>query len=73
MGKIILELSDEDLLQLGELKIKEELGQTLKWLKMKGLLKSISHALSSLEIDYEGEVEGIKQESWQEYKKELPL
>ena len=72
MGKIILELSDEDLLQLGESKIKEEVGQTLKRLKMKGLLKSISHALSSLEINYESEVERIKQESWQEYKKELP-
>lgn len=73
MGKIILELSDEDLLKLGELKIKEELEQTLKWLKMKGLLKSISHALSSLKIDYEGEIEAIRQESWQEYKKDLPL
>ncbi len=72
MGKIVLELSDEDLLQLGKLKIKEEVEQTLKWLKMKGFLKSISHALS-LKIDYEGEVEKIKQESWQEYKKELPL
>ncbi len=69
MGKIILELSDEDLLKLGEQKIKEELEQTLKWLSMKGLLKSISHVLSSLEIDYEGEIEVIKQESWQEYKK----
>jgi len=73
MAKIVLELSDEDLLQLGEQKIKEELGKTLKWLKMKGLLKSISHALHSLEIDYEHEVEGIKQEGWQEYKKDLPL
>ena len=73
MGKIILELSDEDLLQLGEQKIKEEVGQTPKWLKMKGLLKSISHALKSLEIDYEGDVEKIRQESWQEYKKELPI
>lgn len=73
MGKIILELSDEDLLQLGEIKIKEELEQTLKWLKMKGLLKSIAHALSTLEIDYEGEVEKIKQESWQEYKEDIPL
>ncbi len=73
MGKIILELSDEDLLKLGEQKIKEELEQTLKWLSMKGLLKSISHVLSSLEIDYEGEIEVIKQESWQEYKKDLPI
>lgn len=73
MGKIVLELSDEDLLQLGKLKIKEEVEQTLKWLKMKGFLKSISHALSTLKIDYEGEVEKIKQESWREYKKELPL
>ena len=73
MGKIILELSDQDLLQLGEVKIKEEVRQTLKWLKMKGLLKNISQALNSLKIDHEAEVNKIKQESWQEYKKELSL
>lgn len=73
MGKITLELNDEDLLKLGELKIKEEMGRTLKWLKMKGLLKSVSQALSTLEINYEDEVEKIKQESWSAYKKGLPL
>lgn len=73
MGKIILEVRDEDLLQLGEIRIKEEIEQTLKWMKMKGLLKSITSALSSLKIDIEKEVEMIKEDAWQEYKKELPL
>ena len=73
MSKIIFEIKDKDLLQLGETRIKEEIGHTLKWLKMKGLLKSISEALSSLEINYEKEVEIIKEDTWRKYKKELPL
>jgi len=73
VSKIILEIGDDDLLRLGELRIKEEIEQTLKWMKMKGLLKSIASALSSLKIDIEKEVEMIKEDSWQEYKKELPL
>ena len=73
MSKIILEIKDEDLLQLGEVRIREEIEQTLKLMKMKGLLKSISEALSSLEIDYENEVKIIKEDAWQKYKKDLPL
>ncbi|GJQ24934.1 MAG: hypothetical protein HBSAPP01_27240 [Candidatus Brocadia sapporoensis] len=73
MSKIILEVGDDDLLRLGELRIKEEIEHTLKWMKMKGLLKSIASALSSPKIDIEKEVEMIKEDVWQEYKKELPL
>ena len=73
MGKITLEISDEDLLQLGEAKIKEEIEHTLKLVKMKGLLKDISVALGSLEIDYEKELEEIRKDVWEEYKKDLPL
>lgn len=73
MSKIILEIKDEDLLQLGEVRIKEEIEQTLKMMKMKGLLKNISESLSSLAVDYEKEVEMIKEDVWQKYKKELPL
>ena len=73
MGKIILEVKDEDLLQLGKIRIREEIEQTLKWMKIKKLLKGISKAVSSLKVDYEKEIEMIKEEAWQEYKKELPL
>jgi|Deesub1362B_J571_1020462.scaffolds.fasta_scaffold01156_2 hypothetical protein len=73
MGKITLEIKDEDLLQLGEAKIKEEIEHALKLIKMKGLLKEISVALSSLRIDYEKEMEEIKRDAWKEYKKDLPL
>lgn len=73
MSKIILEIKDEDLLQLGEVRIREEIEQTLQLMKMKGLLKNISEALSSLEVDYEKEVEMIKEDTWRKYKKELPL
>jgi hypothetical protein len=73
MSKIILEIKDEDLLQLGEVRIKEEIEQTLKMMKMKGLLKNISESLNSLAVDYEKEVEMIKEDVWQKYKKELPL
>ncbi len=73
MSKIILEIKDADLLQLGEVRIREEIEQTLMLMKMKGLLKNISEALSSLEIDYEKEVEMIKEDTWRKYKKDLPL
>jgi len=73
MGKIVLEVKDEDLLQMGKVKVKEEMEQTLKWMKIKGLLKNISEALRSLKIDYDKEIEKIKEEAWQEHKKELPL
>jgi hypothetical protein len=73
MGRIVLDIKDEDLLQLGKTKIKEEIEKTLKWIKMKRLLKSISQALKSLKIDYEKEVKIVKEEAWKEYKKGLPL
>jgi hypothetical protein len=73
MGKIVLDIKDEDLLQMGKTKIKEEIEQTLKWIRMKGLLKSISKALKSLKINYEKEVEIVKKEAWKEDKKGLPL
>lgn len=73
MSKIILEIKDEDLLQLGEVRIREEIEITLKWMKMRGLLKNISEALSSLEVDYEKEVEMIKEDTWRKYKKGLSL
>lgn len=58
---------------LGKAKIKEEIEHTLKSIKMKGLLKSISRALSSLKVDYEKEVKAIKKAAWKEYKKDIPL
>lgn len=73
MGKIILEVKDEDLLQLGKTRVREEVEQTLKWMKIKGLFKSISEELKGSEVNYESEIEKIKEEAWQEYKKELPL
>lgn len=73
MSKIILEVKDEDLLRFGEAKMREEIEHTLKWLKIKGLLKSISRAASKLKVDYNKEVELIKKEAWKEYKKDLSL
>jgi len=73
MGRIMLEIEDKDLLELGKEIIKEEMEKTIKWMKVKGLLKSISKALNTLEIDYEKETGKIKEEAWNEYKKELSL
>ncbi len=73
MGKISLEVRDEELLQLGEVRLKEEIEYTLKCMKVKGLLRSISSALSSLKLDYEREIEGIKEDAWRDYKKEIHL
>ncbi len=73
MSKIIVEIRDKDLLEFGELRIKEEMEKTLKWLKMKGLLTDISTAIGGLKIEFEKDVDQAKEEAWQEYKKDLPL
>jgi len=73
MGRIMLEIEDKDLLELGKEIVKGEVEKTIKWMKVKGLLKSISKALSTLEIDYERETEEIRKEAWSEYKKGLSL
>ncbi len=73
MGKIVLEVKDADLIKIGEAKLREEIGQTLKWIEMKGLLKSIAGALSGLKIDYDREISAIRRKAWHEYKKDIPL
>ena len=73
MGRISLEVRDKDLQQLGEYRLKEEIEHTLKWMKMKGFLKSISSPLRSLKVDYGKEVQKIRRDAWKEYKKGLPL
>lgn len=73
MGKISLEVGDKDLMKLGEVRLKEEIEHTLKWMKMKGLLKSVSSAVRSLKVDYGNEVQKIRTDAWKEYKKGLPL
>lgn len=73
MGRISLEVGDKDLMRLGEVRLKEEIEHTLKWMKMKGLLKGVSSALRSLQVDYSKEVEKIRADAWKEYKKGLPL
>ncbi|OGW33228.1 MAG: hypothetical protein A2X59_04290 [Nitrospirae bacterium GWC2_42_7] len=73
MGRIVLEVKDADLVKIGEARLKEEIEQTLKWIKLKDLLKSISHAISVMKIDYEKEVATIRKKAWSEYKKSLPL
>jgi len=71
MGKIVLEVKDADLIKIGEAKLKEEIGQTLKWIEMKGLLKSIASALSGLKIDYDKEISQIRRKAWHECKRRL--
>jgi len=71
MGKIVLEVKDADLIKIGEAKLREEIGQTLKWIEMKGLLKSIASVLSGLKIDYDKEISQIRRKAWHEYKRRL--
>ncbi len=70
---MLYEVKDADLIKIGEAKLKEEIEQTLKWIKLKGILKSISRSVSSLKIDYEKEVLTIRKKAWSEYRKALPL
>ncbi len=73
MSKIILEIEDKELLELGKEKIKEELEHALKLIKLRGFLKENSNVLNTLKIEHEKIVKNIKEETWQDYKKDLPL
>lgn len=71
MGTIQLNVEDKIIYNLGESKIRENFVNFLNTYITKDLLKNISNAIKTTNIDYNAEVENIKNESWNEYKKDI--
>jgi hypothetical protein len=65
---------DERVLQkFGEEKIKEYVDKMISVKKLEFFTDMISKSLDMPEGEYEKELEEIRAETWEEYKKDLPL
>ncbi|RMB00062.1 hypothetical protein [Hydrogenothermus marinus] len=73
--KIIIRIPDEIVYKIGKRAIKEKIEKTLNFLELEELMKEISEDIRKVytEEEYWKEVEKIRQEAWQEYKKGLDL
>ena len=70
--QLTFDISEKDLAELGKETIQREIQKMLKWLKVKQSLKKISEALKEYDTNsYYGELEMIRESSWNEYKKNL--
>jgi len=72
--ELLIDVSDKDLLELGKDTILKEVHETLRWLKIKKSFRQLSKELQALDLqDYQHQLEQIRETSWQEYRKDLPL
>lgn len=71
MALLHIEIKDEDIKELGEEFTKDFIKKQIKLLRLKNLMDKIRRKISDSKIDYEKEVIKIREESWQEYKKEF--
>jgi hypothetical protein len=71
MTTIELEVTDDVISDYGKDKIKEEFQNYLRGNSLKKLLKEISQSINLSESDYQKEIDSIRKESWEEYKKGL--
>jgi len=73
MDTIQLGVDERILKRFGEEKIKEYVNKTISVKKMEFFTDLISKSIEMPQEEYEKELEEIRQESWEEYKKDLPL
>ncbi len=70
---IELGVDDFILKKFGEEKIKEYLNKMLTVKRLEFFTETISKAIDMPEEEYEEQLEEIRQEAWEEYKKNLSL
>jgi preprotein translocase subunit SecA len=73
MDTIQLGVDERILKKFGEEKIKEYVNKMISVKKMEFFTDLISKSIEMPQEEYEKELEEIRQESWEEYKKDLPL
>lgn len=72
MDTIQLGVEDWILKKFGEEMIKEYVNKMISLKKMEFFTDLISKSIEMPQEDYEKELEEIRKESWEEYKKDLP-
>lgn len=73
MDTIQLGVEEWILKKFGEEMIKEYVNKMISLKKMEFFTDLISKSIEMPQEEYEKELEEIREESWQEYKKDLPL
>lgn len=73
MDTIQLSVDEWILKKFGEEMIKEYVNKMISLKKLEFYTDLISKSINMSEEEYEKELEEIRKESWQEYKKDLPL
>ena len=73
--QLTINISEKDLVEFGKESIQKEIGNTLKWMKIRHSFGKLSEELRSSfdEQDYYRMVEEIRESAWNEYKKSMPL
>ncbi|WP_297453370.1 hypothetical protein [Persephonella sp.] len=73
--KLMIEIPDEEIYETGKETLKKKIEEYLEFIKLEKDIKEISKELKEIfsENRYWEEVEKIRQEAWQEYKKSLEL
>jgi preprotein translocase subunit SecA len=73
MDTIQLSVDEQILKKFGEEKIKEYVNKMISVKKLEFFTDLISKSIDMPQEEYEKELEEIRKESWEEYKKDLPL
>ena len=73
--KLTIEIPDEEIYEIGKETLKKKIQEYIEFIKLEKEIKEISKELKEIfpENKYWEEVEKIRQEAWQEYKKGLEL
>ena len=73
--KLTIEIPDEEVYELGRKTLQSKIEEYVQILKLEKVLEEVSMEIKEVfsEEDYWKEVEKIREEAWQEYKKELNL
>lgn len=72
--QLTFDIPEKDLAEFGKDTIQQEIEKMLKWLKIKHSFKKISAHVQELDhSSYYQELKKIREETWQEYKKDIDL
>ncbi len=71
MTEIIFKLKDDLVREYGELYIKELLEKQLEFLSFRHTMDKIAQQIKESHMDYEKELETIRQKAWNEYKEDF--
>ena len=71
MTEITLKLRDEVIKDYGELFIKNFIEKQIEYLSLLRTMDKIEDHINASGMDYDKELESVRQKAWQEYKKDF--